>query len=435
MAMKKRKKYGKILIFSLLTATFMAVSATAVSAASAPGISNIALDSAMVKGGIRGRAVGFTTDDFRRALGVSRIKAITLDTLPDASSGILTLGSTRVSAGQTIPAKNISMLAFIPATDTVESAAFTFSVGSQCAGCSITCDIRLCEKINFAPTAGTPSGELITVSTHKNISVFGTLGGSDPEGDETELIIVAYPKRGTLTITDRKSGEYRYTPGLNYTGRDSFTYVLRDYYGNYSKPETVIVSVKRNTSGLVYADMADSRAYNSALMLAEKNIMLGSLVGDGMYFSPEGKVTRAEFVVMAMKAAGISPLSSGAKTFFDDDSIIPQAMKGYVAAAQRCGYVVGSFNGKGLYFSPNDYITGGEAAVIVNRMLSITPSGEAQTSLSDESVPSWELLSVSALADAGIYQRDESGMLAVSEPLSRARAAMMLCAVCEKSGK
>ncbi len=78
-------------------------------------------------------------------------------------------------------------------------------------------------------------------------------------------------------------------------------------------------------------------------------------------FRPDQPISRAEMVVMIMRALGIEP--AGTPGFSDN---IPDWAKGYVAAAAGQGIV----NGKpGNLFAPADDSTRAETAVMILRML------------------------------------------------------------------
>ena len=165
---------------------------------------------------------------------------------------------------------------------------------------------------------------------------------------------MSYPKAGLINLTDRSSGEYVYTPAANYTGKDSFTYVARDIYGNYSGAQTVNLRVNKNTASIVYSDMLESKQLPAALAMTAAGIMSGTQVGGNHYFYPAQSVSRIEFLVMAMNASGVKDIASVSKTEFADDDDIPLSMKGYVAEAKRLGYIKGTYVDDKLCFNPNE---------------------------------------------------------------------------------
>ena len=60
-----------------------------------------------------GNDVTFCADDFARALNLARVEYVRVHSLPSAAAGELLLGSSRVAAGQTVSADNLSYLNFI----------------------------------------------------------------------------------------------------------------------------------------------------------------------------------------------------------------------------------------------------------------------------------------------------------------------------------
>ena len=210
--------------------------------------------------------------------------------------------------------------------------------------------------------------------------------------------------------------------------------MIRDCYGNYSYEDTVKIAVTEKLIELDYADMAGHSAYNAALTAAANSWMLGTLSGDGMYFTPDGTVSRGDFVAMAMKAAGVQVNKNLTDTCFDDNAKIPTSVRSYVATAQEKGYVIGSFESDGLYFHAERPVTRAEAAVIVNRILDLDAPASAPVFSDAASIPVWATDAIAALFDAGILEATEQGMSA-SAPLSRADAALMLASVSQSLNK
>ncbi len=388
------------------------------------GTAVIAEETGMIKGGIAGERVPFSAADFKQAMGKARFKSITLTSLPDAECGVLYFGEAPATAGMTVPRESLSSLCFVPKDKSVKEAVFRFTAEGIAGGAEMVCTVRLAEKLNAAPTVN-EEGAFCRVSTFTSQSAEGTLSASDPEGDALEFIVIEYPKRGVLTMTDPARGDFRYTPTAAYVGRDSFTFVVRDTFGNYSAPARVEVSVSKNTTGLVFADLLGSATALPAIALGDAGIMTGTLVGDGMYFAPDAAVSRGEFLVMAMKAAGIVPREGLLHTVFDDDAAIPEGLCPYVATAQEAGLIVGTLSEEGLVFLSDEEITRGEAAILLARCLGL--KSEASATLG-EAMPSLVGGATAALLRAGIYPRDDEGLLSVGERLDRAAAAEMLYA-------
>ena len=412
-------------IFLALVMLFSAILIPSTAERLTTGADELAKDVALIKSGYLGEAVKFCENDFKTALGSPKISSVTITSLPDEASGTLYLASSRVSAGQNVVASLLDLLKFIPASQAVEEASFAFTADNLAGGAEIPCKIKLLAKKNEAPTVGSTA---LSVATQQGIAYYGRLGGSDPEGDTLLFRITSYPKRGTLTVLDASSGDFRYTPTGDFTGKDKFSYVVRDEYGNFSHEETVSVTVSKRGSKLVYEDIAGSKTELAAISLTDKGILLGRLSGDGMYFDAEETVTRGDFTVMAMKAAGITPKAGLVTTFFDDDSAIPASIKGYIATAQALGYVNGSFDGTGLYFDPNRAVTKAEAAVILCNVMGLSIGDSTAVFAGEDDVPVWAENAVATLYTLGVMQEVEAGVWNTSEALTKGDAALMLYA-------
>ncbi len=391
----------KLLSFSLALLLLCGLLLVPVSADKlSDGTSHFTEDAMLIKSGYLGKTVSFRAKDFKQALGTNKLEAITVTSLPEAGDGSLLLSSSRIGVGDSIPASALDLLKFIPASETVSESRFTFTAGNIAGGAEITCHIRLVDKKNSAPTVSSAS---LSVSTQTDISYFGSLSASDADGDGLYFRVTAYPKNGTLTLLDRETGSFRYTPKDGYAGKDSFTYVARDEYGHFSTEGTVSVTVKKRTSSLVYADVAGTADELAAICLTDAGVMLGRLSGDGMYFDPEETVSRGEFTAMAMKVAGIVPSAGVFDTCFDDNDKIPASIRPYIATAQSLGVVRGAFDGTGLYFDAERPVTRAEAAVIVCKLMKVSTEESAAVLAAGGDIPVWAQAEVGTLYAAGAF--------------------------------
>ena len=420
-----KRKISCILVLCILVGTVAAIPITAYTRISY-GADCLAEEAALIKSALRGDPYTFSEVDFKQALGISRLQNVTVLSLPPAKDGCLTLADKPVAKGQVLSRKELGALVFTPAGAGFEGTSFQFCVNSSAGTTALTCTLRVCDRVNYAPTTETVKEADLFVTTAKDIAVYGRMKAADPEGDPLTYLVIAYPEKGVLSLGKEGDGEFRYTPQAGMTGRDSFTYVARDSYGNYSRPTTVEISVSKRNSTLTYADMEGHRAHNAALVMAEKNIMLGTLEGDHMYFDPTGSVSRADFLVMAMKSADKAPAAGMSDTWFDDNDKIKPTVRSYVATAQLYGYVNGSFNGTGLYFNPNAPITRAEAAVIMNNILGADTPAVLPTFADSSDIPVWARDAIGTLYAAGIFDTAEDGGMDASAPLTRAQAACAL---------
>lgn len=402
----KMKKITSILLAIVLTLTVFGVSASALFSS---GAQVMADEVTMVKTGLSGKKLTFSDSDFKSALCIPDFNRLTVETLPSSTEGTLLLAGRRVSEGQSIKRKNVGALVFVPASSEVTESSFTFSIDKASGGAVYTCVMKFIDRINYAPRPDEATGASPTLTTQSTISVYGRISAEDPEGDELEFIIASYPKEGILTLNDNGDGGYKYTPIGSFTGYDSFTYVVRDSYGNYSEPVKVSIKVVERMSSVVFVDMTDKESYNAAVAMNAMGVMSGQTVGDDVYFLPEKTVSRAEFVAMAMKAVGMRPDSSLKASFFDDNDQIPKSLVSYVATAQRAGIIDGDFGKSGLVFRPSDTITGYEAARIMAALMGIEDETEETVFEDINEVPVWARSSVSAMYTLGIFEYSEVG--------------------------
>ncbi len=422
--MDKMKKIISILIALAVTISTLGFGAIGASAFWGLSAQVVASNVNMIKTGLIGQKISFTDGDFKSALALANFDTVTVTEIPSSTEGTLLLSGRRVGKGRVIKRRNLGALVFIPASDAVTECTFKFTVDGYAGGAEIECILKFIDKVNYAPEALGDSVSASNIQTQQSISVYGNLSATDPEGDAIEYIIVTYPKNGTLTLTEPESGRYCYTPTSSYTGRDKFTYVARDEYGNYSLPMTVSVKVNERMCDTVYRDMENREEYNAAVAMTAMGIMSGRQLGDDLYFHPDEKVTRAEFVAMAMKCVGIRADSTLSSTYFDDDSEISVSLKGYIATAQRIGLVVGDFKDGQLLFSPDEEITKYEAAKIMASMIGSDKEGEESVFATDGDIPIWARAGVYAMCSLGVFDDYDSDTL--SDKVTRGDVAEFL---------
>ena len=150
---------------------------------------------------------------------------------------------------------------------------------------------------------------------------------------------------------------------------------------------------------------------------------------EGDMFYPDAYIRRAEFLALAMNAAGYPKLSI-TDTGFADDADIPTQYKGYIAAADAFGIISGADSADGLRFYPNNQITRAEAAVILSRLTGIT--GGAVSVFSDEAIPAWAEGAMVGLYNAGILRGTGNGTLGAYTPITRGAAAQLVSGIIGK---
>ena len=426
---------GRVAIASILVSAsaFLALNGTLAYADFGSGVAVLAEGTEIVKTAISGKKIVFSDIDFKQGLCITDFEKIKITSVPPSSEGTLLLAGRRVGAGTTIKRKNIGALVFIPASKDVAECKFKFTTDDFANGKEVDFIIKFTEKVNYAPTIELKSDEELMLETQREISVYGKMRAEDKEGDCLEYILIKAPEHGNIKIINKESGEFLYTPPTSYVGEDCFTFVARDEWGNYSKPQAITVSIAERMCETIYSDMKTHPDYNAAVALTAMGIMDGRLIGDGVYFMPEKNVSIAEFVAMAMKSAGISP-SEEAQTFFDDDADIPLPLKGYMATAQKMGVITGDFVDGRLLLRPNDNITRAEAAVVMANILDIDMTCELPTFSDASGVPVWARASVSLLCYVGIFDSD-SEEIAADAALTKADTAAYLYKLAKNIGK
>lgn len=410
-------------IFVLVIAILLVVSAFAASIVS-PALNVLSKKNTLIKSGLVYNDVYFSEQDFMKCLGISEVDSVKVEALPPAADGTLKLGTLYVTEGQTIKKEYLSMLRFVPAADSVSGTDITFS----CDGTEIPCVVKLLDSVNYAPTF---ASEEDSVRTYRNVSCYGNVRSSDPEGDVTDLQVVSYPKHGTLTVTNAARGSYCYTPSNDFVGEDSFVVVARDSYGNYSGVQTVSVRVEK--TGVFFTDTVGHWCENAAIALYELGATEAVNYQSGLVFCPDDTVSREEFITMVMKTIGASTLTDS-DTSFADNASIDVRYRPYVATAQRMGYIHGRDDNGQLCFDPKASITKAEAAVVINNVLGLEEGEYVMTFADDGAIPTWAKGAIYALTSAGVFNGDGEGegVIAPSAVLSRAQTVQMLYNILEE---
>lgn len=406
------------------SALSLAVRTVADSDPVSPALLVIAEENGMAKAGVRGNPIAFSHDDFARAMNLATVSKITVTKIPPIADGELRLGSVLVENGQTIRGENLSLLTYVASGDEACESYFCFRVGNS--PVEMTCRLYLLDEVNRAPTLSMVPKASLNVSTHRDVTLYGTLPCYDPEGDETTVEIVSYPASGLLILTNRQTGEYIYLPKEGSSGTDSFTYVARDRYGNYSASATVTLSVLTPSSSLTYADLSELPCHSAALSMTEAGVMCGTEVDGKLYFYPTNSVTRGEFVVMAMKSLGITELMTAERSPFADDAEFSAEVRNFVSAAYELGYLHGEYTADGqLCFAPNRAITRAEAAVILGNMIDAATPTVTPVFEDSSEIPAWAAPSVYSLNAMGIFPASD-GSISPMAALTRGDAAQML---------
>lgn len=391
------------------------------------GLRVLAAREEMVFAGLLGNEISFTAEDIKRAMNLSELNYITIRSLPAPGEGTLFVGSVGAAEGQVISAGSLSLLSFAAADGTKPSeAAMKISVNGS--DYTVTCRLCMLDRLNYTPTVALAPAISLQIETYKDLPTAGTVSAYDPEGDEITYEITRYASHGRISLTDRHTGAYVYTPDPGFTGQDSFDYVVRDRYGNYSTSATVSIQVSPRPATVTYADIDGEGNAASILTVSEWGLMNGTRVGSETYFKPAAAVSRLEFLVTAMEAAGITAKTVAASTLptFADTESIPTAMRPYVGYAVEKGYIGGKTVDGKLCFRPDEGITRAEAAVVLSNIIGYAVEDTVTAFADEASLPVWSGEALTSLRALGVLQCPD-GNARAGETMTRGNTAEWLC--------
>ncbi len=405
------------------------------------GLRVLAAREEMVLSGLCGNELALHKDDICRALNLSAVPGIVLTSLPSPDTGTLYVGAAGAAVGQSIPAEALSLVSFSPADgDEPCQAAFRFTVPGS--GYEMSCRLCLLTAVNFTPTAALAPALALEINTFCDVPVTGCLSGYDPEGDNVIYEIVSYPAHGLITLDDRATGAYTYIPDRSYLGGDSFSYVVRDEWGNWSAAATVTITVSAVPAAVTYADLDGNVCRAAALAVSAAGLMNGTRVGDRDYFRPDAPMTRSEFLVTAMNAAGLKPdgklsdveVSRLLAPFTDADDL-PDAMKPYIALALQNGTITGRTNAAGdQVLLPDQSISRAEASVLLSNVIGYASMTTVNAFADVDALPAWSVPAFTSLKALGILQAPD-GAANPSAVLTRGDAAVWFARTVQLVGR
>lgn len=412
------------LAVALVLAMSLPVSASIFSKEESPS----AAVSAFSKNGTASNVISFSQEDFRvTGDETASLDSVILTSLPSVEAGMLMMGEQPLAAGDVVAMSAVDGLRFCPlSAPTVAATSFTFTpvFTTGAAGEDVTVGLYLLTAENNPPVA-----ENLEFTTYKNVAYSGQFSAVDPEGDLLTFQLVDKPARGAVTLSEDGGPQFVYTPYENKTGKDTFTYVAVDSVGNISEAATVKLKIEKPSTKVTYADMDGQPAYNAAIRLAEEGIYIGASMDGAYYFQPDLPVTRSEFLTLAMSTVSLDALEGITTTGFFDDEAIETWAKPYVSSALKSGAIQGTIaDGGQVVFQGENTITAAEAAVLLNRLLSVTDISAEAWSGNADLIPTWASQAVMNLETVGVLQAGASATLALDDTLTRADAAQMLAA-------
>lgn len=351
----------------------------------------------------------FAEADFH-ADTLSDFSGIFVTGVPDASVATVQLGRRIIRPGDVLASDRLHGLTLRP-----NCAGGCDAVVTYCPirGTRLDPEATLTIRIKSGKNE-TPKAIAAEFETYKNIANDGQLTGSDAENAPLTFRLVDAPKRGSVKLEE--TGVFVYTPAKNKVGEDSFTFTVTDDAGNVSKPATVKIHILKPSDSRTFADLEDSLDQYEAMWTRSAGLCSGRSIGGTLCYGAQEPVSRAEFLVMAMKLGKVPVEESLTVSGFADAQDAPAWLQPYLSSAMRRGIVHGIATEEGLVFQPNEAITGAQAAVILQNIWKL-PTAAAAAGADDTG---WSESAVQALADAGIPLGEGS------ESLTRLDAAKLL---------
>jgi len=166
------------------------------------------------------------------------INVLANDTDPDGD--ILTISSFTQPVNGSVTNNGDGTLTYTPPLNYNGNALFTYTV-SDASGATDSASVF----INVTPVNDPPIARDDVAATEKGVSVpIGVLANdTDVEGETLGVLSVTQPAHGTATAPSQPNGAVSYSSNADFTGEDSFTYVVRDASGGTSSA-TVRITVR-----------------------------------------------------------------------------------------------------------------------------------------------------------------------------------------------
>ena len=224
--------------------------------------------------------------------------------------------------------------------------------------------------------------------------------------------------RSTVVLYDPSTGQFSFVPAVFNKQANGSTKITFKRNGN--SIYTVLSSTK------TFNDINKHWAKSDIELLSSKLVVKGTTDSS---FSPDNKITRAEFAALLVRSLGLTS-NAGSTTFADVKSTDWYA--GAINAAVQAKLVDG-FTGNS--FKPNDTITREQMAVMISRAItavgkandtSVIPNQALAKFKDKASISSWAQMAVAQSVDANIITGMTHETFVPSANASRAQAVVML---------
>lgn len=318
--------------------------------------------------GAAGEPVSFSQSDFLDCLEIENeaLRGIMVIELPE--EGELSYAGRYLLENEAVLTEALDSLQFVPDSALEMTAGFTvlpvMTDGSTADPLPVS--VTLAHQENHPPVA-----KDVEIITYKDIAITGKFDAVDPDQDALSYRITSKAKRGNAEVLP--DGTFVYTPYPGKTGKDSFTYVASDPFGQSSHEAKVYIKIEKTSAKITYADMDGHESHYAALRLIEEGIFTGEEICGIYYFRPDQTVTRAEMVTMVLKVMGMeSEIVPVAATGFADDVDIPVWFKPYAQVAVKKGIINGNEKPDGRKtMNASDPLTLSQAVSMINNAVGV----------------------------------------------------------------
>ncbi|MCL2056988.1 MAG: hypothetical protein FWH02_07215 [Oscillospiraceae bacterium] len=323
-----------------------------------------------------GETLAFSSEDLERRLGIAHgsLEGITLTALPDRSSGAVLLDGVEAEAYDYLTRAEVDRLCFRPEP----GAAFAVVTFVPRGGAPVTASLQISILQQIAPP---PEIEGISLETLRNIPISGYIPVTDHGSGGVAVRVVRQPQKGLVRISDQS---FIYEPFSGITGRDIFTVLAVDSSGSLSQEAAVSVSIGKTRTDFSYADMTGHPSHYAAIQLHNHGVMSGRKIGDTWLFDPDTQMSRANFLILAVTAAGLR-VSPTVNTGLENDASIPIWLKPYVKAGLDAGMISPNYG-----FNFRGVPTRAEAVLMTERAANIRDVKDFAITVTDRGdIPDW----------------------------------------------
>lgn len=204
----------------------------------APVLGQVSAVSDIVDAGY-GQCIKFTVDASDTGCG---IKAISIDLVGPSAQKLSIDYSHPVSESNVHVTLTLDILPrnLEPGTWTAYRLVIT-----DCSGNARAYDIDeriLVRGVDRSPNNTPPVAYSDNVSLEEDAVWSGKMRATDADGDPLEFFLVGRPAKGSVSIINAATGDYRYTPFADAYGRDSFTFQVNDGYAD-SNAATISIDI------------------------------------------------------------------------------------------------------------------------------------------------------------------------------------------------